>query len=364
MINKVGICLLVVITLMVLYRLSGLAGCSNDKFYDKLNEAQDFGGFMRSDQTVLDTEYFDYMKSQTKPWNAKLSNNNCKITMYDIDYNIDVDDYKLVKTDEPISMYFNYNKKKMVTFFNHRHVDAGKYFDYMKALMNSEEITLPDLKYTPFVSEIMLIPYGVKMSKKFISPRTIIPRDQKHVTHIHSIMSNDTITEIKKELPNIKTKSIIAYFVLNYILNNVRKHKKKGSLRVLFTVGFSNKDRKYKNIGNMIGGIVIDIPYHLKGIELMKYVNTSLKKEMSQSVHSLNFQVSLPAISDAPKFTRNNIDMIFSLSPIFKCKRVPHRVDVLVPFILQPLYSLVLSCNDQHFIYLASMSSWIEGQKK
>jgi hypothetical protein len=360
MIVKVGLCLLVVITVMVLYRFSGLTGCSNDKFYDKLNKDRNFGASMRSDQTVLDTEYFDYMKSQTKPWNAKPSNKNCKITMYDIDYDIDQDDYSLVKQDEPVSMYFNYDKKKMVTFFNHRYVDAGRYFDYMKALMDSENVKLPDLKYIPFVSEIMLIPYGAKMSKKFFTPRTILPRDQKHVTHIHSVMSNDKVSEIKKELPNIKTKSVISYFVLNYILNQVREQKKKGSLRVLFTVGFNNKDRKYQNIGNMIGGIVIDIPYELEGLELMKYIDANLKKEMGQSVHSLNFQISLPALSKIPKLTRDSIDMIFSLSPVFKCKRVPHRVDVLVPFIVQPLYSLVLSCNEQHFIYLASMSSWVK----
>ena len=198
------------------------------------------------------------------------------------------------------------------------------------------------------------------MSKKFFNPRTILPKNQDHVTHIHSIMANSTIDEIKKVLPNIKTKSVIAYFVLNYVLNQVRMHKQKGSLRVLFTVGFNNKDRKYQNIGNMIGGIIIDIPYHLTGLNLLRYVDHNLKKEMGQSVHSLNFQISLPALSKIPKFTRDSIDMIFSLSPVFKCNRVPHRVDVLVPFIVQPLYSLVLSCNDQHFIYLASMSSWVK----
>ena len=53
------------------------------------------------------------------------------------------------------------------------------------------------------------------------------------------------------------------------------------------------------------------------------------------------------------------IDMIFSISPHFNCGIMPDKLDVFVPFILQPIYSLVLSCNNKHFIYLASMTSQV-----
>jgi hypothetical protein len=180
---------------------------------------------------------------------------------------------------------------------------------------------------------------------------------------MHTILDDGNIKKIRNNVKNIKTKSIIAYYIINYILSQIREKRKSGNLRVLFTVGFNNKDPKYKNIGNMIGGIVIDIPYHLEGLKLLEYIDYSLKKEMSQSVHSLNFQISLPVLAKIPKVTRDKIDMIFSLSPPFNCKRMPENIEVLVPFIIQPLYSLVLSCNDKHFIYLASMSSLVKIKK-
>lgn len=359
MLAKVGICLLVVITLMVVYRLSGLSGCSNDKFYDKLNEERPYGSSMRSDQT-FNAKNFLYIKERIKPWNDNPKNKDCKMFQYDVDKSIDVNDYSLVKKDEPIQMFFNDNTHTLTTYYNHRYVDAGKYFDFMKSLMDTEDVVLPDLKYLPYLSEMALVPYGMKIAKKFITSRTVIPKDISYVNHIHSVIKDSSISELKKILPGIKTKTIIAYLVINYILTSARRHKKDGILRVLFTVGFNRNNSLYKNVGNMIGGIVIDIPYQLSGYELMQFLNKNLKKEMSQAVHSLNFQISLPILAEVPKMARDGIDMIFSLSPYFKCGRMPVDIKVLVPFIIQPLYSLVLSCNDRHFIYLASMSSWIK----
>ena len=360
MITKITICILIIITLMVIYRLSGLTGCSNDKFYDNLNKERSYGASMRADQVFYSIDDINYILDKIDPWNKNSANKNCKVSVYIGDYNIDIDDYSYVNPKEAITMYINKNTKKITTYYNHRYVDGGKYFDYMKALLDSENIKLPNLKYIPYLSELLLLPYGAKMGKKLFTPRICLPKDQSTVNHIHSIMNNEDVNSIRKELKNIKTKSIIAYFVLNYILNQIRQHRKNGNLRVLFTVGFNNKDKKYKNIGNMIGGIIIDIPYHLEGIKLLKFINSSLKKEMSQSVHSLNFQISLPLLAKIPKVTRDKIDMIFSLSPAFTCKRIPKSIEVLVPFIIQPLYSLVLSCNDKHFIYLGSMTSWVK----
>lgn len=359
MIGKVCICSLVVLTLIVIYRLFGTISCANDKFYDNLNKKMVHGSSMRSDQTVKETEHFDYMKEQLSDWNTQPRNKKCQLFIEDIDQPINVNDYSLVEANKPMQLFFNYKDKTMTTYFNHRYVDAGRYFNFMKAMMGSNEVVLPNLKYVPYVSELALIPYGAKMAKKLLTRVTSVPRNMSIVKHLHSIMDDTWINNVKQNLPNIKTKSIIAFLVLSHILKSIRSKGKKGSLRVIFSIGFSNKNKTYKHIGNMIGGIVIDIPYELEGLNLVKHIDKNLRKEMSQSVHSLNLQLSLPIVGALPQYARESIDMIFSISPVFKCERVPETINVLVPFIIQPLYSLVLSCNDKHFIYLASMTDWV-----
>lgn len=350
MIKIFSLSVLIILTLMVIYRCSGYSNCSNDKFYDKLNTERSYGSSMRADKQFDDNKKLLDIKKGISKWNL---NSKYKISTCDIDKDINVDDYSLVVQDTPIQIFFNNKNNKVITFYNHRYIDADKYFELLKTIMKMNTISLPTLTYIPYISELSLIPYGLKMSKKLLLNGSSLSIDLDKPKHSHYIVDDEYIKKFRQYLPNTKTKSIIAFIVLSYILKSI----KKGTFKVLFTVGFNRNSYMYNKVGNMIGGILLEIPVALRGIKLLKFIDNQLKKEMSQAVHSLNFQLSLPAMSKVPELTRNKIDMIFSISPHFNCGIMPDKLEVLVPFIIQPIYSLVLSCNDKHFIYIASMSS-------
>ena len=40
----------------------------------------------------------------------------------------------------------------------------------------------------------------------------------------------------------------------------------------------------HNKVGNMIGGILLEIPVSLRGMKLLKFIDTQLKKEMTQVI--------------------------------------------------------------------------------
>lgn len=194
---------------------------------------------------------------------------------------------------------YNIEKRRITTLKDHRFFGGLFFLKMGGAFTNTKPITIYKEQYTPILSELLILNFGIFWSKKYFESNSkILISPSNTIKRINFVLSYTNI-KVPESKIKIRKQTLVMIEILSLLsksLNTVDK-----SLKLLIPVAFESSYKNYNNVG----GIFVN--YDSK--DTHQSFQKKLLSNKYQAVATNNLQHILPKGKQA----RQSTDIVFTL---------------------------------------------------